>query len=146
MKVEGEDHPYTREREIQSKLRELLGVGRNTFFNVVYARQKEFVEILNPQRGRMDAILGLTTPAEIREQFREVRRMLEARGRIGEKGAIEERIRNAEGAIAEAERQLGEVNPEGRAFRGPRRAAGQARREHEPGRDPRRPVGRFQAP
>jgi len=110
MKVEGEDHPYTREREIQSKLRELLGVGRNTFFNVVYARQKEFVEILNPQRGRMDAILGLTTPAEIREQFREVRRMLEARGRIDEKGAIEERIRNAEVTIAEAEYQLGEVS------------------------------------
>ncbi len=108
LEVEGEDHPYIREREIQSKLRELIGVGRNTFFNVVYARQKEFVEILNPQRGRMDAILGLTTPAEIREQFREVRRMLEARGRIDEKGTIEERIRNAEAAIAEAERQLGE--------------------------------------
>ena len=110
LKVEGEEHPYTREREIQAKLRELLGVGRNTFFNVVYAKQKEFVEILNPPRGRMDAILGLTTPTEIREQFREVRRVLEARGRIGEKGALEERIRNAERAIAEAERQLEEVS------------------------------------
>ena len=110
LKVEGEEHPYTREREIQAKLRELLGVGRNTFFNVVYAKQKEFVEILNPPRGRMDAILGLTTPAEIREQFREVRRVLETRGRIGEKGALEERIRNAERSIAEAERQLEEVS------------------------------------
>jgi exonuclease SbcC len=110
LKVEGEDHPYTREREIQTKLRELLGIGKNTFFNVVYAQQKEFVEILRPPRGRMDAILGLTTPAEIREEFREVRRMLETRGRIGEKGTLEERIRNAEQAIAEGERQLEEVS------------------------------------
>jgi DNA repair exonuclease SbcCD ATPase subunit len=110
LKVEGEDHPYTREREIQTKLRELLSIGKNTFFNVVYAQQKEFVEILRPPRGRMDAILGLTTPAEIREQFREVRRMLETRGRIDEKGTLEERIRNAEQAIAEGERQLEEVS------------------------------------
>ncbi len=109
LRVEGEDHPYARDQEIQAKLRELLGVGKNTFFNVVYAQQKEFVEILRPQRGRMDAILGLTTPAEIREQFREVRRMLETRGRIGERGAFEERIRNAEAAIAEGEAQLEEI-------------------------------------
>ncbi|KON29850.1 hypothetical protein AC482_05325 [miscellaneous Crenarchaeota group-15 archaeon DG-45] len=109
MEVEGEEKPYTREREIQGKLRELLGVGRRTFFNVVYAKQKEFVEILNPRQVRMDAILGLTTPAEMREQLREVRRELEARGRIHEKGAIEERIRNAEAAIAEGRQQLEEV-------------------------------------
>ena len=110
MKVEGEDHPYAREREIQSKLRELLGIGRNTFLNVVYARQKDFIEILNPQRNRMDAILGLTAPAEIREQFREAKRMLETRGRITERGAIEERIRNAEESIAEGKGQLEEIN------------------------------------
>jgi exonuclease SbcC len=106
MRVEGEEHPHTREREIQTRLRELLGVGRNTFLNVVYARQKDFIEILNPNKTRMDAILGLTTPAEIREQFREVRRMLEEKGRIAEKGAIEERIRNAEVALAEGAEQL----------------------------------------
>jgi len=106
MRVEGEEHPHTREREIQTRLRELLGVGRNTFLNIVYARQKDFIEILNPNKTRMDAILGLTTPAEIREQFREVRRMLEERGRIGEKGAIEERIRNAEAVLAEGAEQL----------------------------------------
>ena len=106
MRVEGEEYPHTREREIQARLRELLGVGRNTFLNVVYARQKDFIEILSPSRARMDAILGLTAPAEIREQFREVRRMLEERGRIAERGAIEERIRNAEAVLAEGAEQL----------------------------------------
>ena len=110
LKVEGEEHPYTREREIHTKLRELIGIGKNTFFNIVYARQKEFVEILNPRRSRMDAILGLTTPAEVREQFREVKRMLEIRGRIREKGALEERIRNARQAITEGEEQLEEAS------------------------------------
>jgi exonuclease SbcC len=109
LKVEGEDRPYVREREIHGKLRELLGVGRNTFFNIVYAQQKEFVEILKPDRRRMDAILGLTTPTEIREQFREVRRILVDKGGIQEKPALQERIRNAEAAISESERQLHEV-------------------------------------
>lgn len=108
--VDGEDHPYVREKDIQGKMRELLGVGKRVFFNVVYAKQKEFIEILNPPRGRMDAILGLTTPTEVREELREVRRQLEARGRIGERGAVEERIRGAEESIAEAERIRGEVD------------------------------------
>jgi len=109
MTVEGEDHPYARAGEIQSRLRELLGIGRNTFLNVVYARQKDFIEILNPQRNRMDAILGLTTPAEIREEFREVKKVLNDRGRINEKGIYQERIRNAETSIAEGEKNLEEA-------------------------------------
>ena len=109
MTVEGEDHAYSRERDIQSRLRELLGIGRNTFLNVVYAQQKEFIEILNPNRTRMDAILGLTAPAEVREQFREVKRILGERGRISEKGTYQERIRNAEESIAESETQLKEA-------------------------------------
>jgi exonuclease SbcC len=109
MTVEGEDHAYSRERDIQSRLRELLGIGRNTFLNVVYAQQKEFIEILNPNRTRMDAILGLTAPAEVREQFREVKRILGERGRISEKGTFQERIKNAEESIAEGESQLEEA-------------------------------------
>jgi exonuclease SbcC len=109
MTVEGEDHAYSRERDIQSRLRELLGIGRNTFLNVVYAQQKEFIDILNPNRTRMDAILGLTAPAEVREQFREVKRILGERGRIPEKGTYQERIRNAEESIAEGESQLQEA-------------------------------------
>jgi exonuclease SbcC len=109
MTVEGEDHAYSLERDIQSRLRELLGIGRNTFLNVVYAQQKEFIDILNPNRTRMDAILGLTAPAEVREQFREVKRILGERGRISEKGTFQERIRNAEEAIVEGESQLEEA-------------------------------------
>ncbi|MGD2142624.1 MAG: hypothetical protein PVH79_04000 [Candidatus Bathyarchaeota archaeon] len=107
MTVEGEDHSYSLERDIQSRLRELLGIGRNTFLNVVFAKQKEFIEILNPNKTRMDAILGLTTPAEIREEFREAKKMLSERGRISERGTYEERIRNAEGAISDSDDQLG---------------------------------------
>ncbi len=110
LEVEGEERPYTKEREVQRRIRELLRIGKRTFFNVVYARQKEFVEILNPRRVRMDAILGLTTPAEIREQLREVRRKLEERGGLTERGAIEERIRAAEKSIEEAERELTELS------------------------------------
>jgi DNA repair exonuclease SbcCD ATPase subunit len=109
MQVEGEKAPITRERDAQDRLRELLGISSGTFFNVVYARQKEFVEILNPDRGRMNAILGLTAPSEIREQLREVKAQLRLRGDIDNKPAYEERIRNAERTLAEGGAQLAEI-------------------------------------
>lgn len=93
MTVIGEGAPFTREADVNSKIKELLGIGRRTFFNVVYAKQKEFVEILNPEKGRMDAILGLTTPTEIVEQLKTVKKTIEKDGRIDQKGAVEERLR-----------------------------------------------------
>ncbi len=109
MQVEGDKAPIARERDAQDRLRELLGISSGTFFNVVYARQKEFVEILNPERGRMNAILGLTTPSEIREQLRDVKSKLRERGEIDNKPAYEERIRNAEKTLAEGGAQLAEI-------------------------------------
>ncbi len=109
MTITGENYVYSRERDIQSRLRELLGIGRNTFFNVVYAQQKDFIEILNPNRNRMDAILGLTTPSEVKEQFREVKRILGEQGRISEKGTLQERIRNANELISSGVKQLEEM-------------------------------------
>jgi DNA repair protein SbcC/Rad50 len=106
MLVEGDKAPITRERDAQDRLRELLGISSGTFFNVVYARQKEFVEILNPDRGRMNAILGLTAPSEIREQLREVKAQLRQRGDLDNKPAIEERIRNADRTLVEGRAQL----------------------------------------
>ena len=109
MHVEGEKAPITRERDAQDRLRELLGISSGTFFNVVYARQKEFVDILNPEKGWMNAILGLTAPSEIREQLREVRKQLEQRGELPLKPAFEERKRNAEKMLAEGSTQLTEI-------------------------------------
>ena len=105
--VEGDKAPLTKNNDIQGRMKELLGVGKTTFLNIVYAKQKEFIDILRPRDGRaMDSMLGLTTPAEIREQLRETRKQLENRGRVLERGAIEERISNAEQSIAEASEQL----------------------------------------
>ena len=108
LEVDGEP-VLTKDPDIQKRLRELIGIGKNTFLNVIYAQQKEFVEILNPAKNRMDAILGLTSPTEIREQLRETRRMLESRGKISEKGAFEERIRGAVEFITDAEGQIGQI-------------------------------------
>jgi exonuclease SbcC len=109
MEVEGDKAPLAKEKDVQARLRELLGVGRSTFFNVVYAKQKEFVEILNPDRNRMNAVLGLTAPTEAREELREAARALEAKGGIPEKPAVEERIKNAEKQIVEGVSQLEEA-------------------------------------
>jgi len=108
LEVDGEP-VLTKDPDIQKRLRELVGIGKNTFLNVIYAQQKEFVEILNPAKNRMDAILGLTSPMEIREQLRETRKMLESRGKISEKGAFEERIRGAVEFITDAEGQIGQI-------------------------------------
>jgi exonuclease SbcC len=105
--VEGDKAPITKNNDIQARMKELLGVGKTTFINIVYAKQKEFIDILRPRDGRtMDSMLGLTTPAEIREQLREARKQLERKGRVLERGAIEERINNAEQSMAEAKEQL----------------------------------------
>ncbi|OGD55043.1 hypothetical protein A3K81_03620 [Candidatus Bathyarchaeota archaeon RBG_13_60_20] len=101
-----DEAPVTRATDIQARLRELLGVGRTTFLNVVYAKQKEFIEIVRPRdEKRMNTMLGLTTPAEVREQLRETKKVLQAKGRVDQRPAIEERIRNAEQAIQEAAAQ-----------------------------------------
>jgi exonuclease SbcC len=109
MLVGEENETIARERDAKDRLRELLGISSGTFFNVVYARQKEFVEILNPDRARMNAILGLTAPSEIREQLRDVKTQLRTRGEIDNKPAYEERIRNAEKTLAEGGAQLAEI-------------------------------------
>jgi len=109
MLVGEENETIARERDAQDRLRELLGISSGTFFNVVYARQKEFVEILNPDRARMNAILGLTAPSEIREQLRDVKTQLRTRGEIDNRPAYEERIRNAEKTLAEGGAQLAEI-------------------------------------
>jgi exonuclease SbcC len=106
MDVEGDRATISRERDLHDRLRELLGISSGTFFNVVYARQKEFVDILKPDKERMNAILGLTTPSEVREELREVRRLLEQRGGIADKGALEERAKNAEQTLKEGGAQL----------------------------------------
>ncbi|MFH2110213.1 MAG: AAA family ATPase [Candidatus Bathyarchaeota archaeon] len=101
-----DEAPVTKITDIQARLRELLGVGRTTFLNVVYAKQKEFIDIVRPRdEKRMDAMLGLTTPAEIREQLREAKKVLQMKGRVDQRPAIEERIRNAEQAIKDAAAQ-----------------------------------------
>jgi len=106
LQVEDET-PVTRATDIQARLKELLGVGRTTFLNVVYAKQKEFIEIVRPRdEKRMDAMLGLTTPAEVREQLRETKKVLQTKGRVDQRPAIEERIRNAEQTIRDAGDQI----------------------------------------
>ncbi|MFB0543872.1 MAG: AAA family ATPase [Candidatus Bathyarchaeia archaeon] len=112
MEVEGEEDLLTRERDVSRKVKELLGVGKRTFFNVVYAKQKEFVEILNPVRGRMDAILGLTTPVEIKEQLKDVKKSLESEGQIDQKGAFSERLKNTLDRQAEEEERIGLLDRE----------------------------------
>lgn len=123
MDVAGEETPLVREVDVDRKVRDLLGVGKRTFFNVVYAKQKEFVEILNPEKGRMDAILGLTTATEIEEHLKAVKKVLEKEGQIDQRGAFEERLKNASerqkeeqgrveeliGEIAKLEGSLGEL-------------------------------------
>jgi len=102
-----DEAPVTRATDIQARLKDLLGVGRTTFLNVVYAKQKEFIEIVRPRdEKRMDAMLGLTAPAEVREQLRETKKVLQVKGQVDQRPKIEERIRNAEDTIRDARGQI----------------------------------------
>jgi len=112
MDVEGEDFSLARETDIDKKVKELLGVGKRTFFNVVYARQKEFVDLLIPEKGRMDAILGLTIPAEITEQLKAVSKSLQIDGHIDEKGALQERLRIVSSRQKEEQQRIDDLGTE----------------------------------
>ena len=131
MEVEGEEDLLTRERDVSGKVKQLLGVGKRTFFNVVYAKQKEFVEILNPQRGRMDAILGLTTPTEIKEQLKVVKKTLEREGQIDRKGALSERLKNTLERQKEEEERIKILNKEIEDLKGRLEELGRGLEERE---------------
>ncbi len=120
MEVEDERHVFTSDSEVRERLRELIGVGRRAFLNVVYTRQKEFVDILRPGRREfMDSILGLSAIAEVREELREVVRRLEEEGHLSEerilreslekevrrRSEVEERVRRLEEEVKRLERE-----------------------------------------
>jgi len=65
------------EEDLKKKVTERMGITPKKFANLVYVRQGELQEILEPPRRDMDLILRLTVARELKEQVDEARKVLE---------------------------------------------------------------------
>jgi len=129
MEVEGDRHVVTSDSEVRERLRELIGIGRRAFLGIVYCRQKEFVDILRPDRVFMDSILGLSAIAEVREELRTVVRKLEEEGRLSEERVLRESLEEEEKRRVEVEERLRGIEEELRRLE--EEAEGLSRRKDE---------------
>jgi exonuclease SbcC len=81
-------------READEKIRELIGLDSGEFFKIVLLPQDEFAEFLRLKTNERRKILGKLFPVEIASRVMK---------------AAQEKARDAEAALREAERSLGET-------------------------------------
>jgi exonuclease SbcC len=77
LKIDGREVPVNNEEELNKKITELMGMGIKMFTTLVYARQGELTNILEPKKEDMDLILGISLMKELVEQLDSVRKTLE---------------------------------------------------------------------
>jgi exonuclease SbcC len=77
LKIDGKEVSIHNEEELNKKMIELLGMGVKMFTTLVYARQGELTNILEPKKEDMDLILGITLMKELVEQLDTAKKTLE---------------------------------------------------------------------
>ncbi len=77
LKIDGKEASVNSEEELNRKVCELAGMGVKMFTNLVYARQGELGNILEPKKEDMDLILGISLMKELVEQLDSAKKLLE---------------------------------------------------------------------
>ncbi|MGB9778861.1 MAG: hypothetical protein ACPLW8_05600, partial [Candidatus Bathyarchaeales archaeon] len=77
LKVEKNEVPIHGEEELNKKIGELAGMGVKLFTTLVYARQGELTNILEPKKEDMDLVLGISLMKELIEQLDSSKKSLE---------------------------------------------------------------------
>jgi exonuclease SbcC len=77
LKIDGKEVPVNGEEELNRKVCELAGMGVKMFTTLLYARQGEIANILEPKKEDMDLILGISLIKELVEQLDSARKLLE---------------------------------------------------------------------
>jgi len=77
LKIDGKEVSIHNEEELNKKMIELLGMGVKMFTTLVYSRQGELTNILEPKKEDMDLILGITLMKELVEQLDTAKKTLE---------------------------------------------------------------------
>jgi len=77
LKIDGKEVPIHNEEELNRKIIELVGMGVKMFTTLVYTRQGELTDILEPKKEDMDLILGITLMRELVEQLDSAKKTLE---------------------------------------------------------------------
>ncbi|MEM3518621.1 MAG: SMC family ATPase [Nitrososphaerales archaeon] len=77
LKIDGKEVPIQTEEELNKKIGELTGMGVKMFMNLIYSRQGELTNILEPKKEDMDLILGISLMKELVEQLDSAKKSLE---------------------------------------------------------------------
>jgi exonuclease SbcC len=85
LKIDGREVPIHSEEELNREIIKLTGMGVKMFTTLVYAKQGELTNILEPKKENMDMILGITLMEELVEQLKSVEKKLREYEEKGEK-------------------------------------------------------------
>ncbi|MEM2893948.1 MAG: SMC family ATPase [Candidatus Bathyarchaeia archaeon] len=75
--INGEEAHLEGEEDLRRRITELTGLSMKKFLNLVYVRQGELTDILEPKREDMDSILGISLMKELEAQLTDLERELE---------------------------------------------------------------------
>jgi len=112
LRIDGKNVSLESEEDLRSRITELLGMSLRKFINLVYIRQGGLTEILEPQRERMDSVLGITLLRELREQLDGARRELErfnGKDVATELQNIEERVPELDSSLRQMDEDIGQL-------------------------------------
>jgi exonuclease SbcC len=77
LKIDGKEKPVSGEEDLKREIIKLTGMGVKMFTNLIYAKQGELTNILEPKKEDMDLILGITLMEELEEQLESAKKYLE---------------------------------------------------------------------
>jgi exonuclease SbcC len=89
LKIDGKEKPVSGEEDLKREIIKLTGMGVKMFTNLIYAKQGELTNILEPKKEDMDLILGITLMKELVEQIDSVKKRLEKYGEKDAKTCLE---------------------------------------------------------
>jgi len=110
LKVDGKEEPIQKEEELNKRISELAGMGVKMFSTLIYARQGELTNILEPKKEDMDLILGISLMKEIVEQLDSARKSLEKYEGKDAKTMLEMYTQQLPKIISQIDQFTGQIN------------------------------------
>ncbi|MEM3882622.1 MAG: SMC family ATPase [Candidatus Methanomethyliaceae archaeon] len=110
LKIDGKEVPIHSEEELNKKVGELAGMGVKMFTTLIYARQGELTNILEPKREDMDLILGISLMKELAEQLDSAKKSLEKYEGKDAKTMLEMYMQQLPKTLSQIDQIKGQVN------------------------------------
>jgi exonuclease SbcC len=127
LRVDGREEPVHNEEELNRKINEHMGMGVKMFTTLLYARQGELTNILEPKKEDVDLILGITLMKELVEQLDSAKKTLEKYEGKDAKTAVTMLREQLPKLIQQIDQLTGQVNALSREVEGLKEVVGKAK-------------------